>query len=171
MTADDQTSDYDDVRKYTLAPEREQDLLEYQSECTFIWVNKAGHPLGVIMSYIARDGHFWLTATSSRQRIPAIRRDGRSSIAISSLGTQMGPKKSITYKGASVIRDDRATKDWFYPALALRLQGHRGEARMAQYIDILNTPERVIIEFTPESDIRFDGDKMYASTPPVTERQ
>lgn len=168
MTEPAQDTYYDDLTRYTLTAEREQDLLEYQTECTFMWATKAGHPLGVIMSYLTRDGDFWLTATESRLRIPAIRRDPRSSLAITSLGTQLGPKKSITYKGSSVIRADRETKDWFYPALALRLMGHRGEERMEQYVGLLDIPERVIIQFTPESDIRFDGDKMFATTPSVS---
>ena len=50
-------------------------MLAAQTECTFIWANKEGWPVGVIMSFIWRRGRFWLTATSQRARIHAVRRD------------------------------------------------------------------------------------------------
>ena len=88
---------YEDVTLYTLSPEREQELLDKQIECNFIWTNKDGHGLGVIMNYIARDGSIWLTATSQRPRIKALKRDPRASVVISSTGTDMGGGKQITY--------------------------------------------------------------------------
>ena len=44
----------------------ERVLLETQTECTFMWTNKAGEPVGVIMNYLWHDGRFWLTATARR---------------------------------------------------------------------------------------------------------
>ena len=43
----EQAKDYDDVTQYALDPEREAELVRTQHECTFIWANKAGHPIGV----------------------------------------------------------------------------------------------------------------------------
>jgi hypothetical protein len=43
--------DYEDVTKYGLDPAGEAELLARQTECTFIWSNSEGHPLGVIMNY------------------------------------------------------------------------------------------------------------------------
>ena len=60
---------YEDVTIYGLTPEREQELINKQIECNFIWANKEGHPLGVIMNYIAKDGSIWVTATSQRPRV------------------------------------------------------------------------------------------------------
>ena len=40
---------YEDVTLYTLTEERERELLEKQIECNFIWTNKEGHGMGVIM--------------------------------------------------------------------------------------------------------------------------
>ena len=39
------------------------------------------------MNYVFRDGRFWLTASSQRARVPAVRRDPRVSIVVSSLGS------------------------------------------------------------------------------------
>ena len=38
-----------------------------------MWANKAGHPIGVIMSYLEYEGKLWLTATNTRARVPAIK--------------------------------------------------------------------------------------------------
>ena len=69
------------------------------------------------MSYVWRDGKVWLTASSQRPRIKAVRRDDRVSVAISSAGTRM-PPATVTIKGRCAILEDAETKRWFYPALA-----------------------------------------------------
>ena len=155
----EQRASYDDVSIYDLSPEREQELLEKQVECVFMWSNRDGHPIGVVMNYIYHDGRVWLTATSQRARIRAIRRDPRVSVTISSMGTDMGAGKTVTYKGSVRIHDDQATKDWFYPKLAELLNGYPATSVEAA-IEMLDTPLRVILELVPEKAIRFDGDKV-----------
>lgn len=148
---------YEDVSVYTLTPERERELIEKQIECSFIWTNKAGHGIGVVMNYVARDGSIWLTATSQRARIKALRRDPRASVVISSMGTDMGPGKQVTYKGTVVIHDDQATKDWFYPAMANIISPYPAPTPEAA-LQHLDTPLRLILELVPEKTIAFDGD-------------
>ena len=154
---------YEDVTLYRLSPEREQELLDKQVECNLVWTNKAGHGLGVIMNYVTRDGRVWLTATSQRPRIKALKRDPRATVVISSTGTDMGPGKTITYKGRVVLHEDQETRDWFYPAMAELISPYPAptpEAAMA-YLD---TPLRVVIEFIPEMSILFDGDKIASAS-------
>ena len=169
----EQAVNYDDVKQYRLDPEREQELLKTGGECTFIWANKSGHPLGVTTAYVATGGKIWMTATRERVRIKAIARDGRSSVVISSKGTPMGGGKTVTYKGHTVIHEDRETKLWMYTLLAggVASSGHhdKGNAFTAgidpqMFIRFLDTPERVVLEFTPEMSIPFDGDKMARGT-------
>ena len=169
----EQTTNYDDVKQYRLDPEREQELLKTGGECTFIWANKSGHPLGVTTAYVPVDGKIWMTATRERVRIKAIARDGRSSIVITSKGTPMGGGKTVTYKGHTVIHDDRDTKLWMYTLLAggIASEGQRDEANEftagidpEMFIRFLDTLERIVLEFTPEMSIPFDGDKMAAGT-------
>ena len=150
---------YEDVTLYELTPEREQELLDKQVECNFIWTNKDGHGIGVIMNYVAKDGAIWLTATSQRARIKALRRDPRASVVISSMGTDMGAGKTVTYKGRVVLHEDQATKDWFYPAMGEVISPYPAPTVEAA-IEHLDTPLRVIIEFIPEKSIRFDGDSI-----------
>ena len=169
----DQSINYDDVKQYRLDPEREQELLRTGGECTFIWANKSGHPLGVTTAYVAVKGKIWMTATRERVRIKAIARDGRSSIVITSKGTPMGGGKTVTYKGHTVIHDDRETKLWMYGLLAggVSSQGQHDEGNAFtsgldpdMFIRFLDTPERIVLEFTSEMSIPFDGDKMAEGT-------
>jgi len=166
-----QNTDYDDVKQYRLDPEREQELLKTAGECVFCWANKAGHPIGVITAYVPVDGKIWMTATRDRVRIKAIARDGRSSIVISSKGTPMGGGKTVTYKGHTVIHDDPETKMWMYRLLAGGMAAREDEGNQFTeglspelFVKFLDTPGRVVLEFTSEMAIPFDGDKMAKGT-------
>jgi hypothetical protein len=114
-----------------------------------------------------------MTATRERVRIKAIARDGRSAIVITSKGTPMGGGKTVTYKGHTVIHDDRETKHWMYQLLAAGMAGHSQHDQGNQFtngidpqmfVRFLDTPERIVLEFTPEMSIPFDGDKMAQGT-------
>jgi general stress protein 26 len=160
MRDDPGVGDYEDVAIYTLSDEREQLLFSKQTECTFMWTNKAGEPVGVIMNYVHRDGSFWLTATRQRARVPAIERDPRVAVAISSRGTDIGVSQSVTYKGRAVVHDDAATKAWFYPALAAFLRPGDADKQRA-FVDHLDSPGRVVIEVRPTMRIGFDSEAMF----------
>ena len=169
----EQATNYDDVKRYRMDPEREDELVQTGGECTFIWANKAGHPLGVTTAYVPAKGKIWMTATRERVRIKAIARDGRSAVVISSKGTPMGGGKTVTYKGHTVIHDDDETKQWMYRILAYGMkEGTREDEGNAftsgldpeMFIRFLDTPERIVLEFTPEMSIPFDGDKMAEGT-------
>lgn len=154
---------YDDVTIYELSDEREQELLHKQIECSFIWSNKAGHGLGVTVNYVYKDGSIWVTATKQRARVKALQRDPRASVIISSMGTDMGPGKTITYMGKAILHEDQATKDWFYPAMAAIISPYPAPDVESAILH-LDTPLRVIIELKPEKTIKFDGDKIAQSS-------
>lgn len=166
-----QSHNYDDVRQYRLDPEREQELVRTAGECVFCWANREGHPIGVVTAYVPADGKIWMTATRERVRIKAIARDGRSSVVITSKGTPMGGGKTVTYKGHTVIHEDRETKMWMYRLLARGMAAASDEGNEFtrgldpdMFVRFLDTPERVVLEFTPEMSIPFDGDKMARGT-------
>jgi general stress protein 26 len=154
---------YEDVTVYGLDDNVEAEMLDAQNECTFIWSNKEGWPVGVIMSYVFRDGRFWLTASSQRARISAVRRDPRVCIVVTSTGSKMQRNRTVTYKGTCTVHDDQATKDWFYPALALAIRPDDQEGRdlFARFLD---SPRRVILEVEPTQRIGYDGAKMGQAT-------
>lgn len=154
---------YEDVTIYPLDDDKEQLLLATQNECTFIWSNKDGWPVGVIMSYVFQDAKFWLTASAQRLRISAVRRDPRVCICVTSKGTTLGANSTVTYKGTCELSQDDATKAWFYPALAKLL---RPDDKTAQknFVAFLDSPNRIILSVTPTQRIGYDGAKMGRAT-------
>lgn len=155
-------TDYEDVRAFTLDQTRQHELLTAQNECSFVWSTKDGWPVGVIMSYVWRDGKIWLTSSRQRKRINAVQRDDRVSIIISGLGTPMGSGKTVTIKGHCRLLDDDEIKAWFYPALAAAIFPGN-ERRQQNFTRFLDSPGRVILEVTPVATISHDIDKLSAA--------
>jgi hypothetical protein len=158
--------DYEDLTECALSPDLEQRLVETQRECVFMWTNVAGEAFGVVMSYLPKNGSFWLTAAERRKRISALRRFPRASLCINSSGSSLGGGKTITYKGTCVVHDDRDTKDWFYPEFSRRLRpdDERASTTFQQFLD---SPHRVIIEFVPDYALSFDSTLMWVRSPEV----
>jgi hypothetical protein len=154
---------YDDVKAYTLDAQDEQSLIAAQDECTFMWSTKDGWPVGVIMSYVFKDGHFWLSVSSLRVRVQAVERETRTSISITSKGSSIKAAQSVTYKGLCEVLKDRETIDWFLPALAERLRPGDAEAQRA-FVKLNDTENRRVLKFTPVKMIGFDGRKMRQAT-------
>lgn len=152
--------DYEDVSIYDLDDEREQALLAAQTECTFMWTTSNGDPVGVVMNYVVRDGHFWVTCARRRKGVAAVEARPRVALAISSRGTDIGVSQAVTYKGDAIIHDDEATKAWFYPALAAKVRPGRAD-HQAGFIERLDSPGRVVIEIVPTQRIGFDSDNMF----------
>jgi nitroimidazol reductase NimA-like FMN-containing flavoprotein (pyridoxamine 5'-phosphate oxidase superfamily) len=155
---------YDDVAMFTLSDEREQNLLDKQTECCFMWTTKDGDPVGVIMNYVVRDGRFWVTCTRRRKRVAAVEARPRVAIAVTSRGTSIGTSQTVTYKGRAIIHDDDDTKAWFYPALAARVRPESGD-RQEAFVRHLTTEGRVVIEIVPDARIGFDAEEMFKNSP------
>jgi general stress protein 26 len=155
---------YEDVSKFSLATEREQTLLDTQTECCFMWTTSQGDPVGVIMNFVHRDDRFWLTCTRRRKRVPAIERRPRVAIAISSRGTDIGISQALTYKGAAIVHDDAETKAWMYRALAERVRPGDTKKQEA-FVAHLDSPGRVVIEIVPDARIGFDSEAMFKDSP------
>lgn len=168
MTAETH-DDYEDLTECGLSDDLEQELVNTQRECTFMWTNKAGEAFGVIMSYLPKDGKLWLTAAERRARISAIRRFPRASICINSTGTSLGTGKTVTYKGTCTVHDSREVKDWFYPEFARHLRPD-DEAAAAAFQKFLDSPARVVIEFEPDYALSFDSAIMWTRSPEVAKR-
>jgi hypothetical protein len=160
----DYADSYEDVSMFTLSDEREQALLEAQTECCFMWTTKAGDPVGVIMNYAVRDNRFWITCTKRRKRVAAVAARPRVAMAVTSRGTQIGVSQAVTYKGQAIIHEDDETKAWFYPALAARVRPE-SEEHQAAFVHHLATEGRVVIEIVPDGRIGFDAEEMFRDSP------
>ena len=152
--------EFEELADFGLDADVEERLIAAQTECTFIWSTRDGSPLGVIMSYLRRDGRFWLTATTNRGRIAAVRRDPRVAIVITSTGTPLGHGKSITYRGTCAVHEDDDTKRWFYPALGERRFPHDPRYR-AEFVRTLDSSRRVVLEVITTQRIAIDLAKMH----------
>ena len=156
--------DHETVSIYPLDDQQLESLLTHAPECTFNWGTRDGWPMGVIMSFLWKDGRFWITAGAHRHRISAVRRDPRVSVVVSGASAPAGsgaPGGAATAKGRCVIHEDRETKDWFYPEFAAKLNPANPEAAAA-FVKTLDSPLRVVLEVIPEKWILFDGAKFGA---------
>ncbi len=157
--AEEPLENYEDVTAFDLDPEVEEQLLSAHNECTFIWSNQEGWPVGVIMSYVWRQGCFWLTASAQRARVSAVRRDPRVCVVVTSTGSPLPRNKAITWKGTATVHEDAETKAWFYPELAAALvPDHPTE--QARFVTFLDSPRRVVFRVEPTQRIGYDGAKM-----------
>ena len=155
----DSIHDYEQVSVYALDDAQREELLRSHAECTFNWATRDGWPMGVIMSYLWKDGRFWLTAGAHRHRVEAVRRDPRVSVVVTSTGTKLAAGKSITAKGRCRVHEDAETKAWFYPEFARHL--HPDEKRARAFEKNLDSPLRIVLEVVPEKWITYDGVKMF----------
>jgi general stress protein 26 len=151
---------FEELFDYALDPTVEEALLAEQSECTFIWSSKDGWPLGVIMSFVHARGRFWLTASSQRGRVSAVRRDPRVTIVVTSTGTSLGHGKSVTYRARCTVHEDAETKAWFFPALGAK-RFPDDAAYREEFVRTLDSPRRVVIEVEPSERIAIDLVKMH----------
>ena len=155
-----QLENYERVSIYRLDDASRHQLLAIGRECVFNWSTQDGWPMGVVMSYMWKDGRVWLTAGGHRHRIAAVRRRPKVSVVVSSVGTKLGPGKTVTIKGHCTVREDTATKHWFYPEFARHL--YPDEAHARSFEAMLDSPLRVILEVAPEKYVTYDGAKMWA---------
>lgn len=149
---------YEEVAQFKLEDDARERLLSTQTECTFCWRTIDGWPIGIIMSYVWREGQVWMTASSQRPRVGAVKRDDRVSVVVSSAGTNL-PPQTVTIRGRCMILEDAATKEWFYPALAgVLIPGNA--VRQRRFVAMLDSPRRAVMAVKPEKLITFDSVKM-----------
>ena len=118
-------------------------LIQQETECVFVFSGSGGWPSGVVMSYIFADGAFWLTSVLGRRQVTGARADPRVTIVISNHGADS--RQMISVRARATVNADAATKDWFYPLFARRLN----PAAPDQFRALLDSPNRVILECRP----------------------
>ncbi len=154
--------DYDDVSLYGIDEARRNQLLRRHHECSVVWSTSDGWPVGVMHLYIWHGERFWVTCTDERKRVPALRARPHSSIIVA-----FEDEQTVTAKTLARVHDHGSQHHaWFYRALAEKvLPGQPRAIREAgpeAWIERLDSPGRVVIEFTPQKWISFDGRKVGA---------
>jgi hypothetical protein len=161
----DYVDNYEDMTSFTLTEEQEASLLDTQTECSFMWTNSKGEPIGVIMNYVWRKERFWLTATRNRARVPAIEARPRVALTISSRGTTIPLCQALTYKGTAILHDDAETNQWMNTELANVLRPHDA-SQAAAFAEFLGASEgRVVIEVVPDMKISFNTEPLFKNSP------
>lgn len=119
------------------------------------------------MMHLAHKGKIWLMVTEDRVRVAAVRRDPHTCVVISSAGLPGGTGTTVTYKGTTRVLPHDAPKvaGWFFRDYAAKMNGENNAERIEFFRQVLDIPERVVLEFTPTKSITYDGDKMAAVTP------
>jgi general stress protein 26 len=156
--------DYEDVSVFGLSDDREEVLLQKQTECVFMWTTADGDPMGVYMNFVAKDGRFWLTCTRRRVRVKALERRPRAAIAMTSRGTDIGISQALTYKGDVILHDDEPTLTWLYRALAEKVRPG-DPSKQDAFVAHLDTPGRIVIELVPDKRVGFDSEVMFKGSP------
>jgi len=154
-----QTKEHEIVSIYPFNESEVDALMTNAGEAVLMWATKDGWPVGVTHAFVWKDGKIWLTFAAHRHRADAIRRDNRVSVNVSSQSYRPDassdlPSGAITFKGHGEFFDDDATKEWFYPALALKVAGPGGKKF---FHDLLDTPLRTILAITPVKRIMYNA--------------
>lgn len=155
------TDDHEIVSIYPFKEHEVDELMTNAGEAVLMWSTKDGWPVGVVHAFVWRDGKIWITFSAHRHRTAAIRRDNRVSVCVSSTSYRDQsnpalPHGAITFKGHAEILEDEATKAWFYPALAKKVNPNDAD-REAFFNNLLDSPLRVILAVTPVKKIMYNS--------------
>jgi hypothetical protein len=150
-------ADLEDVSAMALSAEQLDALVGEGGLCVFSWTTTEGHPVGVLVSYVFRDGRFWTTAPNRRKRVSALSARPASSIVVTRDAT------TATFKGDSIIHGPgdpgwRVLKDWFYGAMSGTARNPDDLAARTMH-RLLDSPNRVIIETQVRPVVSFDWTK------------
>lgn len=147
----------EDLRGLGLGMDGRAELIQAQSECTFVFTNEDGLASGVVMSYIQFDGSFWVTAVEGRGHVRGVEKDPRVSMVISNAGTGLPGRRMLSMRGTAIIHRDAATKEKFLESFAARHQPDDPQS----FIRLLNSANRVVIQFHPTAvAVSHDSTKM-----------
>jgi hypothetical protein len=153
--------DYSSVRDLGVDAVKREHLYAAQTECAVTWTNAEGWPVGVMHRFVWHRERFWVTCTSDRVRVAALRARPQSCVIVSSEGTWLGSDVTTTAKTVATVHDDDAVRGWFYPALALRRRAT--PEGQDEFLRRLDTPGRVVIELDPVGWITYDGVRLESS--------
>ena len=147
-----------DNPQFPLDSANQEALLSGQHECALIWSTRDGWPVGTMMTYLWRDNKIWMTCGGQRPRAAAIRRDGRVCVIVT--GQAPGNASvAVTIKGRCQVHEDAATKRWYFAQLAHMAFPDNENARQGM-LDLLSSPDRVVLSVTADKRFSYDGAKM-----------
>jgi hypothetical protein len=149
--------DLEELQSLKLDLSEQDELLDTQTECTFVFAGRDGWPSGVIMSFVRADGAFWLTAVESRAHAKALAAEPRVTLVVTNAGTGSPGRQMLAVRGVATVHRDRETLAWFLPKFTSRMQ----PADPAVFARLLDSPRRVVFEVRPVAiAVSHDSRKM-----------
>jgi general stress protein 26 len=146
----------ENTKDFPLADELREKLLTDARECVMSWSTVDGWPMAICHIFLWHEGRIWTSTSGHKKRVKALRKRPQSCIVVSGEGNEVGGERSVAIKTRVRIHDDRATKDWFYPAIAGKENPDNPDMAKA-FVGLLDSPRRVILEHEPVKFISYDG--------------
>lgn len=137
--------DLEDLSQARLAESSQRELLDTQTECTFIFRGDDGAPSGTVLSFAAHDGSLWFTSVRGRAQVRGVERDPEVSVVVSNAGTDLPGRRMLSLRGTAQIHSDPTAIEPILQVLAERLAPGGEDA----FLTLLRSPGRVIIEVKP----------------------
>lgn len=111
------------------------------------------------MSFVALDDKIWLTALVSSPRVKALSHNPNAVVVISGKGCEVGHSRCVSLQGTCEVASDPSARDRFFPAFASAVlpDSEKGAAMMSKS---MNTPENLVLVFTPTKIIPYDSQQM-----------
>jgi len=141
---------------FPLSDELQEKLLMAADECVMSWSTDEGWPMAINHIFLWHEGRIWTSTSGLKLRVKALRKRPVSCIVVSGMGNEVGAERSVSIKTRVRIHDDRKTKDWFYGAIAAKENPDNPDMAQA-FINLLDSPNRVILEHEPVKFISYDG--------------
>ncbi len=146
----------ENTKAFPLGDELREQLLTGAKECVMSWSTSDGWPMAICHIFLWHEGRIWTSTSGHKKRVKALRKRPMSCIVVSGEGNEVGGERSVAIKTRVTIHDDRATKDWFYPAIAAKENPDNPDMANA-FVGLLDSPNRVILEHEPIKTISYDG--------------
>jgi hypothetical protein len=146
----------ENTREFPLSNALREKLLSQAQECVMSWSTSEGWPMAICHLFLWHEGRIWTTTSGHKARVKALRKRPISCIVVSGEGNDVGGDRSVSIKTRVTIRDDRATKNWLFPALAAKMNPDNPELANA-FVGLLDSRNRVILEHEPVKFISYDG--------------
>lgn len=146
----------ENTKAFPLGDDLREQLLTGAKECVMSWSTSDGWPMAICHIFLWHEGRIWTSTSGHKKRVKALRKRPMSCIVVSGEGNEVGGERSVAIKTRVTIHDDRATKDWFYPAIAAKENPDNPDMANA-FVGLLDSPNRVILEHEPIKTISYDG--------------
>jgi general stress protein 26 len=146
----------ENTKAFPLSDELRDKLLAEAEECVMSWSTSDGWPMAICHIFLWHEGRIWTSTSGHKMRVKALRKRPLSCIVVSGAGNEVGPERSVSIKTRVTLHDDRTTKDWFYSAIAAKENPDNPDMAKA-FVNLLDSPNRVILEHEPIKFISYDG--------------